>query len=313
MNTDIADLYVSRNERGSAIIARQEPVVYHKGNYAQALNEQQLERYAKDGFLVIENLFDEHEVQELLAELERLRLDPALKGMPELITEPGDQDALRSLFRVHQLSDRMAELIRDPRLVNVARQVLGSEVYVHQSRVNMKPGLYGKEFFWHSDFETWHIEDGMPNMRAVSCSLLLTDNNEHNGPLMLVPGSHRQFIACEGATPDENYKSSLKAQTVGTPDEVSLKLLIDNGGLESVRAKAGSVIFFECNTMHASSGNLSPWARSNVFTVFNSVENKLEAPRNGLAPRPEYLAARQHTDTIVPATEPEPDELLMVG
>lgn len=56
------------------------------------------------------------------------------------------------------------------RLLNVARQILGSEVYIHQFRANMKPGFLGKEFYWHSDFETWHVEDGMPSMRAPMCS-----------------------------------------------------------------------------------------------------------------------------------------------
>ena len=55
--------------------------------------------------------------------------------------------------------------------MTIAEQILGSQVYIHQSRVNLKPGFKGKEFYWHSDFETWHIEDGMPRMRALSCSI----------------------------------------------------------------------------------------------------------------------------------------------
>src|SRR3546814_5528692 len=94
-----------------------------------------------------------------------------------LVRSPGS-DVGRSIFRVHELSDRLARLARDPRLIHIARQILGSEVYMHQSRANMKPGFKGKEFYWHSDFETWHVEDGMPGMRALSCSALLTDNNE---------------------------------------------------------------------------------------------------------------------------------------
>ncbi len=200
MNTSIADLYVSRTERGSAIIARQEPTVYEEGTYAQALTADQLSRYENDGFLVIEDLFSENEVNDLLAEIDRLGKDESLRGREELITEPNSQ-ALRSIFLVHKLSEKIKELVRDPRVLDVARQILGSEVYIHQSRVNLKPGLNGKEFYWHSDFETWHVEDGMPTMRALSCSVLLTDNNACNGPLMLVPGSHKQFIACEGITP----------------------------------------------------------------------------------------------------------------
>ena len=111
-----------------------------------------------------------------------------------------------------------------------------------------RPGFKGKEFYWHSDFETWHVEDGMPSMRALSCSVLLTENNDCNGPLMLVPGSHRQFISCVGETPNDHYKQSLKKQEYGVPDPVSLQLLVEQGGIRTMTAKAGSVVFFDCNT-----------------------------------------------------------------
>jgi ectoine hydroxylase len=109
-------------------------------------------------------------------------------------------------------------LTRDPRILAKAREILGGDVYIHQSRINYKPGFRGKEFYWHSDFETWHVEDGMPRMRAVSCSIALTPNYEFNGPLMLVPGSHRYFLSCVGETPEEHYKESLKKQEIGVPD-----------------------------------------------------------------------------------------------
>lgn len=297
--TTVTDMYASRTDRMSAIIARQDPVIYNGGTYASAINEQQVLSYERNGFLLIDDLFPEQEVQELLAEVERMRVDPAIAGMEEAITEPGSE-AVRSIFRVHQLSERLLQLARDPRLINVARQILGSEVYIHQSRANMKPGFKGKEFYWHSDFETWHVEDGMPRMRALSCSVLLTDNNACNGPLMLVPGSHQQFISCQGITPDDHYKQSLKKQEYGVPDQLSLQLLVEQGGIEAITAKAGSVIFFDCNTMHGSAGNISPWPRANVFMVYNSVENALGDPKYGLKPRPQHIAERKNFEPLVP-------------
>lgn len=293
------DIYSSRSDRGFAIITRQDPVVYDAGRYADALNHEQLSNYDQNGFLVLENVFSEHEVAVLVDEVNRLSTDADIGSMKEAVTEP-DSDAVRSVFRVHELSDRVDALARDPRLLDVARQILGSEVYIHQSRANLKPGFKGEEFYWHSDFETWHVEDGMPAMRAVSCSLMLTDNNACNGPLMLVPGSHTQFISCQGETPDDHYKSSLKKQEFGIPDPISLKLLVDQGGIEAVTAKAGSVVFFDSNTMHGSTSNISPWPRANVFLVYNSVENTLEAPKYGLDPRPEHIATRQNVTPLTP-------------
>lgn len=300
MIISVSDLYASRTTDGtSAIIARQDPVVYDGGRYADALTQAQLSGYERDGFILLENVFDEAEVEVLLAEVKRMSAAPEIVSRDEAITEPGSK-AVRSIFRVHELSEKLDRLARDPRLIHVARQILGSEVYMHQSRANMKPGFKGKEFYWHSDFETWHIEDGMPAMRALSCSVLLTDNNACNGPLMLIPGSQQQFIACQGRTPDNHYKQSLKKQEYGVPDPVSLNLLAEQGGIQPMTAKAGSVVFFDCNTMHGSNGNISPWPRANVFMVYNSVENTLEPPKHGLEPRPEYIAARRNFAALEP-------------
>lgn len=293
------DFYVSRTGRDAALIARRDPIVYNEGRYARALDAKQLESYESQGFLILHDVFESHELQSLQDEALNLARDPDLRAREEVILEP-DSQALRSIFRVHELGQALADLPRDPRLLDVARQILGSEVYIHQSRVNMKPALDGKEFYWHSDFETWHAEDGMPRMRALSCSVLLTDNTPHNGPLMLIPGSHRQFVACIGETPEDHYQTSLRRQEIGVPDEVSLKLLADQGGLTSAVAPAGSVVFFDCNTLHGSAGNLSPWPRSNVFMVYNSVENHLVAPFCGQKPRPEHIAARQSCQPLKP-------------
>ncbi len=294
------DFYESRRGRSASLLARREPVVYEGGTYAQALDAEQLQDYESNGFIVLPSLFDTDEIQALRDEVEALCQDPAIQASDEVIREP-DGDALRSIFRIHQIGRLLADLPRDPRLLDVARQILGSEVYIHQSRANMKPGFEGREFYWHSDFETWHVEDGMPEMRAVSCSVLLTDNEVSNGPLMLIPGSHRQFVSCVGETPEDNYRLSLRRQEIGVPDPVSLRLLADNGGIQSVVAPAGSVVFFDCNVLHGSAGNLSPWPRNNVFMVYNSVANTLVDPFHGLKPRPAHIAARGKPEALTPA------------
>lgn len=292
------DIYPSR-QSSAACLPRQDPVVWDQGQHAGALTAEQLALYERQGFLVLPGLFNAGEVAELLAEVRRMAADPAIKARPEAITERGS-DEIRSVFRVHALNERLAALAREPRLLDVARQILGSEVYLHQTRANLKPGFRGKEFYWHSDFETWHVEDGMPRMRALSCSVLLTDNRASNGPLMLVPGSHRSFISCVGATPDEHYLQSLKKQEYGVPDDDSLRALADEGGITTAEGAAGTVVFFDCNTMHGSASNISPWERANVFMVYNSMDNQLGPPKYGLSPRPEHIATREHVQVLKP-------------
>lgn len=290
----VSDIYQSRSDNEAAIILRQDPVVY-PGPYAKgefALSEHQLRNYRKNGFIQLRGLLSQEEAAALLCEARNLATTSGERGLPEAVFEPGGEE-VRSVFRVHGLSAVFERLMRDGRLLDVARQILGSEVYIHQSRLNLKPGFAGKEFYWHSDFETWHIEDGMPRMRALSCVVLLTENNEHNGPLMLVPGSHMHYISCIGQTPQDHYKQSLRKQEYGVPDETSLGFLVQRGGLQSTKGPAGSVVFFDCNTMHGSNSNISPFPRANLFFVYNSVDNRLGHPRGGLQPRPEFIAARE--------------------
>lgn len=294
----VYDLYPSRQYGQPQLLQRQDPIVY--GTEADGpLTKQDLKAYEEKGFLMFEKLFTDDEVQVMREELKRVIEEKETATEDAVIREP-HSDEIRSVFDVHRNDSFFKKLSMHEKIANVAQQLLGSYVYVHQSRINFKPGFKGKEFYWHSDFETWHVEDGMPRMRAVSCSIILTDNDEYNGPLMLVPGSHRSFISCVGQTPDAHYKQSLKKQEYGVPDEGSLTHLVEQGGIETATGPAGSVIFFECNTMHASSGNLSPFPRSNVFYVFNSVENKVVEPFHGKAPRPEFLGNRSTIEPVHP-------------
>lgn len=284
------DRYPSRVAPTPALRDRVDPIVY--GSAAEGpLDDATLARYRDNGFLAFEGLFSEAELAPWCAELDRLRRDEATRAMESTITEPGSNE-IRSIFAVHEHNDILGRLCRDSRLVSIARQLLGGDVYFQQSRVNYKPGFKGKPFYWHSDFETWHVEDGMRNMRAISCSISLTPNTPYNGPLMLIPGSHKRFLSCVGTTPEEHYKRSLKAQEYGVPDADNLAKMVDEGGIAAPVGRAGSVTFFDCNLMHGSNSNITPFARSNVFIVFNHCDNALVEPFCGLPPRPQFIANR---------------------
>lgn len=285
------DVYPSRHHGPAMALPRLEPCAWKPWSADAPLTREQYQQWCHDGFLVLEGLFSAQEVALFREELGRLSGDTRLLARPEAVTEV-DTGALRSLFAPHRHSAIYDALTRDPRLLRLARFLLDDEVYIHQARVNFKPGLSGKGFYWHSDFETWHAEDGMPRMRALSASISLTDNTPFNGPLMLVPGSHRTFISCPGETPVRHYEQSLKAQQLGTPPAEFIEKLCAEGGIRQATGKAGSLVLFDCNVLHGSSENISPMPRSNIFFVFNSVHNSLRRPYAAPAPRPEYLAAR---------------------
>jgi ectoine hydroxylase len=47
--------------------------------------------------------------------------------------------------------------------------------------------------------------------------------------------------------------------------------------------------------MHGSNSNITPFPRSNVFVVFNSVENTLVEPFGAPSPRPTFIGSRDFT------------------
>jgi len=258
------------------------------------LDARQLGEYERTGVLVLPGFLAPEVTATVDEEVMERSRDLAIRSTPQAILEPESQ-ALRSLFEVHEGSGRVATLTRSPVLGDIARQLLGSDVYIHQSRINLKPGFKGKEFYWHSDFETWHTEDGMPSMRAVSCSVLLTPNHSHNGPLLTIEGSHKWFVSCVGETPAAHHEKSLRRQEVGVPDDDSLTELTRRGTIREALGPAGTVVFFECNVMHGSNGNITPDPRRNVFVVYNSVDNTLVEPFAAPAPRPTHIASRDFT------------------
>lgn len=291
MKTVAQDLYPSRAGSQPQRLPRLDPVVHSAPAAEAPIPREQVDFYERNGYLFLESFFHREELTAMRAELRKLWDECHGSTRPEVILEP-DSDEVRSIFAVHRDNALFGEVTRHPRLQAIVRYLLGSEVYVHQSRINFKPGFTGKEFYWHSDFETWHVEDGMPRMRALSCSIALEDNFSYNGPLMVVPGSHKTYISCPGETPEDNFKSSLRRQIVGVPDDGSLTALVDEFGIDTPVGPAGSIVLFDCNIMHGSNSNISPKPRSNVFYVFNSVENRPVDPFSGQKPRPDYIAAR---------------------
>ena len=294
MLTPRDDLYPSRFGKNTQYLPRQDPVIH--GDSAQragtGLSAEQLADFEKNGFLILDAVFTESEVAALRSEASELLIDVTTKNLKEVICEP-NSGAVRSVFRAHKLRQPIEKVTKDHRLTRIAQGLLGDAVYIHQTRVNFKPGLKGTEFYWHSDFETWHVEDGMPRMRALSMSITLTENHADNGPLLLIPGSHKTFVTCTGETPDNHHEKSLRKQQFGVPSDEAVSHLIETNGIARAECKAGSVIVFDCNTVHGSNSNITPDPRANIFVVYNAMANAVIAPFCTQPPRPEHVCTRE--------------------
>ncbi len=287
-DTGTADPYPTRMTGEPELLDRIEPTVWTTGAMGP-IDPATLAAHDIRGFSFHDDLLSPGEVDAFRHELERLAADPTGEGA---VVEDGE---VRTIFGVHRASALVAELVRDPRVLDRARQILGSEVYVHQSRATYLSAFEGRGHYWHSDFETWHVEDGMPVPRAVSMSIALTDLHPFNGGLMMMPGSHRMFVPCAGGTPPEHFRSPLAEHEIGVPSTEHLTNLASAYGIEQFTAPAGSALMFDANLMHGSGNNITPFPRSHIFLVFNSVENTLVDPYGGTAPRPDYVADHDFT------------------
>ncbi|MDF0528300.1 ectoine hydroxylase [Tsukamurella sp. 8F] len=286
---EAVDVYPTRLPRRGYVEPRPHPVVW--GDAAGPLGRDQVRDYDERGFHVAEGVLSAADIETVLSEVDAVT---TRLGDDERVIRESSSGDVRSVFAVHELSARIADLVARSEIAGVARQILGDDVYVHQSRVNLKPGFAGGPFYWHSDFETWHAEDGMPAPRALSVSLALTPNHTYNGALMIVPGSHKRFVPCVGRTPGDYHRQSLVSYRppFGTPEEDDISSLADELGIETITGGPGSALYFDSNCLHASSGNITPYPRSNLFVVFNAVSNALGAPFAAAEPRPDYLAHR---------------------
>lgn len=287
-----ADPYPSRADEAQ-LIYRNDPTAWCDVEHVPPgpLTREQVERFDRDGYLALPGLFATEEVELLQQEIDRMAAAPGSGEDPRLVIDP-DTGEFRGAYEVHRSREAFEALARDQRLAGAARQLVDSDVYIHQSRLTLEPALVGEGWSWHSDFETWHSEDGMPRMRCLSASVALTSTGELEGALVVAPGSHRTFVSCPGG-PDEPPKPLQANHDAPRQDLIGLATLVDEGGLVAPGGPAGSVVLLDCNVLHASTRNLSLEPRGSAFLVYNSVENMLVEPYAGCDPRPRYLADRE--------------------
>lgn len=282
MEGSARDLYPSRDRKQGRILPRHDPVVAS----AQApgpLSPPKLLQYQHHGYLQFDEVFSPAQIARVeRATSDLLRSDFVLRR-PETVRDD-DTKTVQSIFRPQAFSPILEEVVCDARLRAIAQQILGTPVYVHQSRVNHKPAFTGKESFWRADFECWHVEDGLPRMRALNMIVGVSTYDEFTGPLMFIPGSHRQFVACSGEGPESPAR--------GQPSLELLAKLAHENGIATPRVKPGAIVVFDANLMHAVGRNLSPFPHYGISIAYNSSENGPVAPYGGRAPRPDYIAHR---------------------
>jgi ectoine hydroxylase len=253
------------------------------------LSRAQVGAFRQDGFLLVEGVFGAEEVDAIRAGVPHVLGDRSERRVME-----GSGAAVRSVYGPHQHDGTMAALARHPRLVESTRDLLHGDVYVYQSKLNVKAAFVGEVWEWHQDYVFWREEDAMPAPRALTAAVFLDDVTDENGPMRLLPGSQQEgVLPCEGQrgpTGDGlEWMSHVSASLKYTLDTTLLGGLTDCYGLTAATGPAGSVLFFDANVAHASPPNLSPFDRALMMFTYNHVDN---AAPTGQLTRPEFLVSR---------------------
>ncbi len=243
------------------------------------LTSAQLEQFDRDGYLLFPSLFSPDEIKKLIDEVPRLY---AMRR-PENVREKGS-DAVRTNFAAHMYSAPFARLARHPRMVEPVKQLFDEDVYMHQFKINGKMAFDGEVWQWHQDYGTWLNDDQMPEARAMNIAIFLDEVNEFNGPLMFIPGSHKQGVLEAG------HDISTTSYPLWTIDDDTIRKLVDKGGIVAPKGPAGTMIMFHGCLVHASGSNLSPWNRVSVYLSLCAVSNHIRRFK-----RPGYIAHRDFT------------------
>jgi ectoine hydroxylase len=190
---------------------------------------------------------------------------------PGLVLEK-DEHTLRSVFNPHLYNDLLGRIVRHPRLLGAVEDLLGEPVYVFQLVVNNKAPFNGDMWYWHQDYPTYRADDHLAECRMVNVLIFLDEVTQFNGPLMVVPGSHRM----KTEWPDESTQgTSYKIRYSGTG---VIEAEVQRGGIVAPTGPAGSVLFMHPNVLHASGSNLSPWRRRVISLTYNAFSNKATTP-----------------------------------
>jgi ectoine hydroxylase len=256
------------------------------------LTESQIREYEQSGLLLLPEHFSPEETRLLKTEFAA-----AAGRATEARVLEADGRTVRSLYGCHTESRLFRRLCALPRLLNIARQLLGNDVYVHQFKINVKNAFSGDLWAWHQDYTYWLHEDGMARPDVVNVDLFLDDVFEHNGPIYYIPGSHRHGVL--GVKPQQELQevyrdqpawiSNLTSRLKYTLAESTVTELVASGGIVAPKGPAGTVVIHHGNIAHCSPPNLSPHDRTLLILTYNSVANTLPPAEN---PRPEFLASR---------------------
>lgn len=220
----------------------------------EVLSEDQIAFYAAQGYLVLEDRVPGETVAAIRAEVGRF--EDEARGLTEsddrLDLEDShtpDNPRIRRIKLPHTLSDVVRELMVTDHILAPVRDLIGPDVRLQATKLNMKSAGHGAAIEWHQDFAFYpHTNDDV-----LAVGVIIDDMDAENGPLMVFPGSHRGPIHDHHV--DGVFAGALDLAAAG----------FDMADAVALTGPAGSISIHHARLVHGSARNRSSRDRRLLF------------------------------------------------
>lgn len=213
------------------------------------LTQGQIEQYHTDGYLVVENLISQDDVQKAFASISRIIAgDLVALNIEKAYTDgkreaPADKELrVRKLMHFVGVDEHLKYLSEHPTLVEYCEHLVDDKVRMAQDMALLKPPHVGVEKPWHQD-DAYFLVD--PPEKVVGVWIALDEATTENGCMQVIPGSHRL-----GPKPHYHIRDCQ------LPDE-----RVDVAHAVQIPLKPGGALFFSGLMHHGTPDNHSPKRR----------------------------------------------------
>lgn len=218
------------------------------------LSPAEIESYRERGYLLVEDALTPQELADIRAAIdgfvERSRALTRHDSAIEL--EAGHSAETPKVQRIkqpHKLHPAFARLSRSASVLDAVRALIGNDLRLIGSKVNIKGAHAGTSVEWHQDWAFYpHTNDDV-----LAVGVLIDDVTPENAPLLLLPGSHRG--------PVHDHRS--EGVFVGGFNPLDRGL--DVSGAIPFTGKAGTISLHHVRLVHGSAVNRSPRDRRMLF------------------------------------------------
>ena len=164
---------------------------------------------------------------------------------------------LKRVKQPHQHSDFFWDIIKQSKIEGILIDLLGKDISLKTSKLNTKAPGGGAAVEWHQDWAFYpHTNDNV-----LALGLMLNDVDIDNGPLMVIPESHKgpvlshnnNGVFCGAINPDDKFFDIDKAVTLtGKARSMTIHHARTlHGSAPNNSEKDRLVLFYECNSADA--------------------------------------------------------------